>query len=528
MPAGSTTTSSWSSATEPLPDQPPRRRTRPGRPPRPPGASSVPQLADSLAAARRPPRLRGAARADQRRRRHGRRRHDQPARTGRGGPQLRLPLRVDPRPVLRRAGRRRRTARTRCSTTRSRFVTDRLLDDGPNLTPAYTDHGRPRARPAHAATCPAIPAARDIVGNRVNAQFQLDAFGEALLLFAAAARHDRLDTDALAAPSTAAVARSQHRWTEPDAGIWEIDDRRWTHSPADLRRRAARRRRRGCPAARRGAGWIALADAIVADTAARRLHPDGRWQRAPDDPRRRRRAAAARPSAARCPPTTRARVATLRGRAPTSWPRTATSTASATTTGPLGDAEGAFLLCGFLDGAGRPTSRATTVGAIALVRTQPGRLRAARAVHRGVRRHPAPAARQPAAGLRARPDARGLGATDRALAEVIRLTTHPSGEQVEDQPRRSARHAVEVGGGIRSYTAPGTRPRRLPRRRDVHRGPRAPADPAARKILYLSAGELIDPATKTLYTATGCRRTIAACRPVRTRRGFPRRLPAGA
>ena len=40
--------------------------------------------------------LRGAARADQLRWRHGRCRDDEPARTGRTGPQLRLPLRLDP------------------------------------------------------------------------------------------------------------------------------------------------------------------------------------------------------------------------------------------------------------------------------------------------------------------------------------------------------------------------------------------------------------------------------------------------
>ena len=42
---------------------------------------------------------------------------------------------------------------------------------------------------------PGYPGGTDIVGNHVNAQFQLDAFGEALLLFAAAARHDRLDAE---------------------------------------------------------------------------------------------------------------------------------------------------------------------------------------------------------------------------------------------------------------------------------------------------------------------------------------------
>ena len=49
----------------------------------------------------------------------GRRRHHGAARAGRPGPQLRLPLRLDPRPVLRRPGRRRGRRRTTCSTPRS-------------------------------------------------------------------------------------------------------------------------------------------------------------------------------------------------------------------------------------------------------------------------------------------------------------------------------------------------------------------------------------------------------------------------
>jgi len=54
------------------------------------------------------------------------------------------------------------------------------------------------------------------VGNRVRHQFQLDAFGEALLLFAAAGR-DRLDSRTWDA-AEAAVRAVDKRWTEPDAG----------------------------------------------------------------------------------------------------------------------------------------------------------------------------------------------------------------------------------------------------------------------------------------------------------------------
>ncbi len=58
-------------------------------------------------------------------------------------PQLRLPLRLDPRPVLRGPGRRRRTGRTRCWTTPSAFITERLLADGPGLRPPTPLTGDP-------------------------------------------------------------------------------------------------------------------------------------------------------------------------------------------------------------------------------------------------------------------------------------------------------------------------------------------------------------------------------------------------
>ena len=53
---------------------------------------------------------------------------------------------------------------------------------------------------------PGYPGGTRVVGNRVNEQFQLDAFGEVLLLFAAAARHDHLDADGWRAAETAAAA----------------------------------------------------------------------------------------------------------------------------------------------------------------------------------------------------------------------------------------------------------------------------------------------------------------------------------
>ena len=139
-----------------------------------------------------------------------------------------------------------------------RFVRDRLLADGADLTPAYTVTGGavPDERQLE---LPGYPGGTDIVGNWVNQQFQLDAFGEALLLFAAAARHDHLDADAWRAAEIAADAIEQ-RWHEPDAGIWEIDPDDWTHSrlicAAGLRAisRCGPRRRAGRPTG------VALAD----------------------------------------------------------------------------------------------------------------------------------------------------------------------------------------------------------------------------------------------------------------------------
>ncbi|MCA1694473.1 MAG: glycoside hydrolase family 15 protein, partial [Actinobacteria bacterium] len=108
------------------------------------------------------------------------------------------------------------------------FVAARLLEDGPKLMPAYTITGA-RVPDQRSLNLLGYPGGTDLVGNHVNTQFQLDAFGEALLLFAAAARHDRLDSEHYQAV-TAAVCAIQARWRQPDAGIWELDDQRWAHS----------------------------------------------------------------------------------------------------------------------------------------------------------------------------------------------------------------------------------------------------------------------------------------------------------
>ena len=73
------------------------------------------------------------------------------------------------------------------------------------------------------------------------------------------------------------------RWREPDAGIWELDNRNGAQPltcVGGIRSICAA----GAPGSRIGP-WTALADAILAGTARFSVHPSGRWQRAPDDER---------------------------------------------------------------------------------------------------------------------------------------------------------------------------------------------------------------------------------------------------
>ena len=181
------------------------------------------------------------------------------------------------------------------------------------------------------------------MGNRANRQFQLDALGESLLLFAAAAAHDRLDRGHWQAAEIAvdAIAAAGN---EPDAGIWELDDRWWTHSrltcvagpPPD------RRMQRRPPRPARGRRWPT------------------------PSPPRRPGPACTRAGAGNAPPTTTGSTPPCcsrryRGALAADDPRTvATIAAIEDELGqdgylyrfrhderPLEDAEGAFSLCGF-------------------------------------------------------------------------------------------------------------------------------------------------------------------------------------
>ena len=137
-----------------------------------------------------------------------------------------------------------------------------MLEDGPALKPAYRADGGPVPDERVLAHLDGYPGGFDKVGNWVNRQFQLDAFGETLLLFAAAARHDHLSSEHWRAVEVS-VAAIEGRWGEPDAGIWELDNRTLGSFPTHLRRRVAGDRAHATSG--QAAEWALLADAILAD-----------------------------------------------------------------------------------------------------------------------------------------------------------------------------------------------------------------------------------------------------------------------
>lgn len=129
----------------------------------------------------------------------------------------------------------------------------------------------------------------------------------------------------------------------PDAGIWETQEQRWTHSrligAAGLRSVA-----RHAPA-RQAAAWNVLADTLVQAVGADSLHENGRWQRSPTDPR---------VDASLLLPA-------IRGAVPADDPRSRATLQAVEVEladdyflyrfrhdeRPLHEAEGAFLVCGF-------------------------------------------------------------------------------------------------------------------------------------------------------------------------------------
>lgn len=222
------------------------------------------------------------------------------------------------------------------------FVRDRLLSDGSRLRPAYTVRGEDLPDQRH-VDLPGYPGGSSILGNQVTRQFQLDPFGEALLLFATAAGEGRMESADWKAAELA-VEAIRERWREPDAGVWELEPDEWTHSRlicvAGLRALAEHQ-----PAGNRTADWLSLADRIRADTAYRATHPDGYWQRSPSDPRLDASLLLAAIRGAVSPEDPRS-VATLRA-VSRELTRDGYVYRFRPDDEPLGVAEGAFLLCSF-------------------------------------------------------------------------------------------------------------------------------------------------------------------------------------
>lgn len=224
-----------------------------------------------------------------------------------------------------------------------RFATARLLEDGDALRPAYRVDGGP-VPDEHLLDLPGYPGGEPRAGNWVNQQFQLDSVGELLQLLAAAARLDCLDAEGWRAAQVA-VGIVEQRWGAPEAGIWELGDDWWTQSRlavvAGLRQLA-----QVAPSAGDAGRAETLADGILAETGRRCLAPEGWWRRSSS--------VTGVDASLLLPP--------VRGALPVTDPRSRATLAAVrdqlTEDGyvyrfrpegsPLGEQEGAFLLCGFV------------------------------------------------------------------------------------------------------------------------------------------------------------------------------------
>ncbi len=224
-----------------------------------------------------------------------------------------------------------------------RFASARVLEDGDRLRPAYRVDGGP-VPDEHRLDVPGYPGGEPRAGNHVNRQFQLDTVGELLQLFAAAARLDCLDADGWRAAQVT-LGLAERRWDEPDAGIWELDDAWWTQSRlavvGGLRQLAE-----VAPGPGDAGRAASLADGILAETARRCVAPEGWWQRSPT---------LGGVDASLL-------LAAVRGAVPVHDPRSRATLAAVRdqltqdgyvyrfrpSAAPLGEQEGAFLLCGFV------------------------------------------------------------------------------------------------------------------------------------------------------------------------------------
>lgn len=227
------------------------------------------------------------------------------------------------------------------------FVASLLIEHGPQLAPAYTVTGEAVPDESHLRGPVGYPGGSNKVGNWVNGQFQLDAVGESLQLFAAAARTGQITTEARQAVAVAVEVIGQ-RWREPDAGIWELEPRLWTHSRLAC---VAGLRAVATPGLLLDGGAAArcesLADLLLAEAGKVSTHASGRWQRAPDDER---------VDAALLLPTVRGalspndpRAVATRRAVMEELSRDGYTYRFRQDDRPLHEAEGAFLLCGFIE-----------------------------------------------------------------------------------------------------------------------------------------------------------------------------------
>ncbi|GLX49632.1 glycoside hydrolase [Streptomyces hygroscopicus subsp. hygroscopicus] len=222
-----------------------------------------------------------------------------------------------------------------------RFTAERILADGEGLHPAY-DVGGGRVPQERGLPFPGYPGGNDRVGNHAARQFQLDAFGEALQLFAAAAHHDRLTRDAERAVAVA-VDAVERNWRRPDAGLWELEDRWWTQSRLSVV--CGLRRVAGAFKGRTGQTSADLAEAVLAETRRRCLRSDGRWRRAADDDGPE--AALLTPLGRGCPSADDPSSAVTRRFVEEELAEDGYLYRFRRPGVPLGEAEGAFLFCGF-------------------------------------------------------------------------------------------------------------------------------------------------------------------------------------
>ncbi len=328
-------------------------------------------------------------------------------------------------------------------------------------TTARTSHRPTRSTAAGYRTnaslgLPGYPGGTDIVGNHVNGQFQLDVFGEALLLFAAAAQHDRLDADGVAGRRTQPPRPSSSvgRSSTPGSGRSTPADGPTPGSSASpgFGRSPARLPLPAAPPTR----WTALAEARPGrDRCASRRTAEAAGSEhltiSGSMPR-----CSCHRSAARCRPTIRGRCATLAA-SPTSSADDEHLYRFAHDDAPLAQAEGAFLLCGFwmcmaLLHQGDVTAAMRWFERNRAACGPPGLFA------RGVRRRPAPVAREFAPGIRPRRDVgvrrpplrcRGAHRQSRRLT-VSGLRTHRAGIDRIDPRRGGARARSGHGRHVES------------------------------------------------------------------------------